>query len=240
MATLTFKYRSGATVYSRSFTVLSTKGLDDPDEVEIVGIQEEKSDGSIEEKIQGFRRIVSVNLGVQSAEADRAFIVEWLRHPQRWTTHPTYASTVYALADPEAFENEWKDGSQYQRYFNIRLRETSIHSAWPTATEPVETETLYISDWVEITGTEASPQTLTTNSGALATMADGNVWPAINLAAYTVTVIISERQGRAVHQVGAVTQSGTDISWTVALKGSGNAYADGKFYAKFTIGLQAI
>lgn len=240
MATLTFKYRSGSTVYSRTFTILAEKGLTDPDEVEIVGTQDEMSDGSLEETIEGFRRIVTVNLGVQSAAADRAFIFEWLRYPDRWIDNSPYASVVLALADPAGFENDWKDGSVYQRYHNLRLRETSIHQTWPEAIEPVETETLYISDWIEITGNEASPQTLTTNSGALATMADGNAWPAINLAAYTVTVLISERQGRAVHQVGAVTQSGANISWTVALKGSGNPYADGKFYANFTIGLQAI
>lgn len=240
MATLTLKYRDGSSVYSRSFTILAHRGLDDPDAGEFVpGLQWEGADGTLVESIVGFRRLATVTFGMANDATDRAFILRWLMFP-RWIVMSPYADAVFALADPERFENDWRDGSQYQRFYEVTLRETSIHSAWPDAAEPNETETLYITDWIEITGTEASPQTLTTNSGALATDAAGNAFPAINLSAYTVTVLITERQDSLICQIGDVTQAGSDISFTVARSGAGNPYSDGKFYARITLGLQAI
>lgn len=236
---VTFRYRSGATTYSRTFTALAVRGLDEPDIVKLVGWQFKASDHSLIEFFKGFRRCPIVTIGVIQEAADRQFMLYFLQAVDRWIYLGSLASVYCVLADPEGFENEWKYDTSLMRYYDIALRENVIYTEWPAGVEPTETETLYIKSKVEITGTEASPQTLTTNAGALATDDTGNAYPAINLASWAVTVILTEHQDRLVNRVSDITQSGTDISFTVAASDIGNLYADNKTYATITIGLQA-
>ena len=239
-STITFKYRTGATTYSRTLPLLYTKGLDDPDEVEFVPpLQFEAQDGSLIEEIKGFRRIILARIGVLQTAADRLFMLNFLQSSTRWIDMGVFAAVHCVLADVAGFENLWLWETKLAPYYEVLLKENVIYQTWPDSLEPVETETLYIKTWVEITGTEASPQTLTTNAGALATDDTGAAYPAINLASWVVSVMLIERQDCLINRIGDVTQSGTDISFTVAHSDIGNAYSDGLFYAQVVIGLQA-
>ena len=158
MASLTFAYHTDANYY-RTFSILRLRGLEYPDECEFVpGLQFVAPDGTIIESIVGFRRIITVDIGVLNESADRAFVLNFLANRQRWVTLSTTGTideiveiltedgdnitteagdllidesgSGVVLADPAGFENNWKMGSQYQRYYGIRLRENTIHTEW--------------------------------------------------------------------------------------------------------------
>jgi hypothetical protein len=240
-STITFRYRSGVTNYSRTFNTLSIKGLTQPDKVLLwPPLRFRMSDGSMSTEFRGFRRVITATLGVLQEDADRTFILNFLQANDRWIYFGTGVASIYCvLLDPEGFANEWKYDTSIMRYYDIRLLENVTYTVWPELVEPTADELLYIKSKVEITGTEASPQTFTTNAGALATDDTGNPYPAINLAAYAVTVILTEHQDSLVNRISDITQSGTDIAFTVAHSDVGNAYSDGKWYATIAIGLQA-
>lgn len=239
-STITFKYRSGATTYTRTFATLSIKGLTRPDKVELFPpLRFEMSDGSIRTAFKGFRRVITATLGVLQEDADRAFVLNFLQSNDRWIYFGSVASVYCVLLDPEKFENEWKFDTSLARYYDIQLLETITYTTWPELVEPTADTLLYIgSDWIEVTGDESSPITLTTNAGVLVTDATGNPYPSISLAAYAVELIVRERQGCLCY-AGNVTQSGTDVTFQVWHADAGNAYSDGKFYCRITIGLQA-
>ena len=240
-STITFKYRTGATTYSRTLPLLYTKGLDDPDEVEFVPpLQFEAQDGSLIEEIKGFRRIILVRIGILQTAADRQFMLNFLQSSTRWIDIGVFATVHCVLADVTGFENLWLWETKLAPYYEVLLKENVIYQTWPDSLEPVETETLYINTKVEITGTQASPQTLTTNAGVLATDDTGNTYPAINLASWAVTILLTPHQDCLVNRASDITQSGTDITFDVAHADVGNPDpADNKFYATITIGLQA-
>lgn len=219
----------------------SIRGYSEPDEVEFVGApQTIAADGSIIETIVGFRRIMTAVFGVVGTSAERSFLFGFALSTERWGVMSPMGSIVLMIEDVSGFANEWKRGMVQARAYSLRLRESTIHTAWPSYVDPTETETLYICSHVPITGTPDSPQTLTTNAGALATDDTGNAYPAINLAAYAVAILVEPEQESECYYVGeTLAQSGTDITFQVAHSYAGNAYSDGNHYATITLGLQA-
>lgn len=240
MPTITFKYRSGATTYSRTYDAYAIRGLDEPDDVELwPPIQHRLSDGSIREQIVGFRRIITATLGVLQVEADRTFALNFLQSKERWVYLGSLASVYCVLDDPAGFENQWLHDTSLLRFFEVRLKEWRIYTTWPDELEPTADTNLYIKTNVQITGNEASPQTLTTNTAPLDVDDTGNPYPAINLAAYAVSVVLAERQDCLINRIADITQAGSNITFTVAHSDAGNPYADGNYYATVTILLQA-
>lgn len=215
----------------------SVRGYDEPDEVELEAHQDVAVNGAIIEEVTGFRRVITVVFGVLQEAADRAFVFNFLANPERWITMSPMGTVVLALEDPAGFANDWKDGHSLERRYTVRLRETVLQTAWPVYQNPVETETLYIKNHVQITGTPDSPQTLTTNTSPLDTDDTGSPYPALNLTTHAISVQIDGEQGAFCWR-GAVTQSGTDITFPVHHAYMGNAYSDGNYYATITIGTQ--
>jgi len=240
MATIDFNYRKNSTTYSQAFTVKSVRGYSEPDEVEFFpALTHEAVDGTLIEQMTGMRRIITVVFGVLNTAVDRAYIFNFMASQERWITMSPMGTVVLMLEDPSGFANQWKDDHQYERLYTIRLKESVIQTSWPAYADPEETETLYITTHVEITGTPDSPQTLTTNSGALATDDTGSAFPAILLTAYAVSITLNKEQECDCFRTSTISQSGTDIQFSVAHDYAGNTYSDGKYYAQVVIGLEA-
>jgi hypothetical protein len=83
VSTITLAYTESGTEYSQNFDMLSIRGLDDVDEVRIVGTQHFYLNGSVEEQIKGFQRIATLDFGVVHSFADRAFLYNFVRNPDR-------------------------------------------------------------------------------------------------------------------------------------------------------------
>jgi hypothetical protein len=101
---------------------------------------------------------------------------------------------------------------------------------------------MYFKNNVEITGTYETPQTFTTNSGALATQENGQVFPEIYLGGYAVTIIVQSSDGtETTFGVKNVQQSGANISFEVYMSMAGRPKSsDGKFYANISISVKVI
>jgi hypothetical protein len=108
-------------------------------------------------------------------------------------------------------------------------------------TPTTDTNIMYTQLKVEVTGTQSSPETFTTNSGKLATQENGSAYPVISLSTYVVSVVSngSPYQDAKINQVGSLTQVGSNISFQLAISDTGNPSSDGKFYTDILIFLQA-
>lgn len=93
---------------------------------------------------------------------------------------------------------------------------------------------------IEVTGTQASPQTVTTNTAPLDVDASGDAFPVIDLDTQVANIVITPHQDCAVNLIGDVVQSGDNISFQIAHSDVGNASDDGKFYATIDISIYGI
>ena len=111
---------------------LSVKGFDEPDAVEFwPPNQYDLLDGSVSEQITSFRRDITIDTGVISAAADRKSILHWMIDTARRIDYDTEVGIEVALADPSAFQNEWKSGTDLGRSFILNLREKSVRTTFP-------------------------------------------------------------------------------------------------------------
>lgn len=114
-------------------TPIAVRGFDEPDAVEFFpsNVQNDYLDGSIEDQMTSFRRRITVDVGVVSAAADRKNILHWMIDPDRRIDYNTEVGINVALADPSAFQNEWRGGTELGRAFVLELRERSVRTTFP-------------------------------------------------------------------------------------------------------------
>lgn len=223
---------------TRSFAALSVKGLDEPDDVRLVGVQHEYRNGVIAEQLQGFQRVITLDLGVLTDKDDRFFLLKFLTSSNRQLRTSSQLSFV-SLVDPERFANEWMDDIEHGRRFTLSLIDEQVYRVFPTIA--LETEIMYLKSKVEITGTQASPESFTTNSGKLATDETGNAYPTFNAATHVVHVSVNGAPYQEAHVniIEKPAVSSGNISFQLAVQDGGKPASDGKFYADISIFLQA-
>ena len=145
MNTITLKYfvpasgGSGGNEYVRSFPLLAMRGVDDPDEFRIVGQQYVDPAGEISEQIIGFKRIMTLDFGVVSANLDggfedRKFLHAFLISEVRRIAYNLGAGEEWhvELYEPEQFSNEWLDDSMFARRFVLRLIDKGVLQIFPS------------------------------------------------------------------------------------------------------------
>ena len=131
MATaIVLKYYNAGWI-SRSYSALSVRGLADPDEAQIVGVQHDYRNGGVEEEILGFKRVATVDFGVLQDADDREHILNFLIHEQR-SIETTSETANVALFEPERFQNEWLDEIRLRKRFILRLIDSEIFTSWPS------------------------------------------------------------------------------------------------------------
>lgn len=136
MTTLTLKYFSGGTEYTRSFNLLAMRGVDDPDEFRIVGQQYVDPSGQITERLIGFKRIMTLDFGVVQSFSDRKFLQEFLSSETRRIAYTLGAGEEWyvQLYEPERFANEWLDGMMFGRRFILKLIDKGVLQIFPVGT----------------------------------------------------------------------------------------------------------
>ena len=252
-STAVFKYiDSSLTTQSRSIQVISVRGFDDPDLVQFVPpVQNNLVDGSIETQFKGFRRVLTFDCGVLSDDTDRRFILAWNAANTRsivYVSPDLGSEEIIVTLDynhgATAFEynNNWINDFIGGKQFIIQIVENAIRRTWYNYVPASGVDVIYIAKKIKVTGTQASPQTFQTNSGALATDATGQVFPAMSLVSWAISVICNgvPYQETQINQVGAITNVGTDISFQLAVSDAGNPSGDGFFYTDLLICLEAI
>lgn len=237
---VSLKYTVGVTDYTRSYNLLALKGFNFPDAVQFFpGINRTMLDGSLQRRNIGMRRAITCDFGVLQDSDDAAFLMNFLNAE---SASITYSSVEIAVVPfiPDGFENQWLDDCELGRRFIGQFLETVINEAWPDfIPTPSTAHVAYIKYNVEVTGTPASPETFTTNSGKLATMQNGSPYPTIDLGTYTVDVQIQSLQDCQITVVkGSLAQAGSDITFQLQRSDAGIPASDGKYYATITLIIQ--
>ena len=135
------------------------------------------------------------------------------------------------------------NGFKAEKLFTFELLESVVRTEWPSTTIiPIPDTDVYIIKKVKIVGTNASQESFTTNSGKLQYNYGTTPLPSINLLSYNVSIVANGAiyQDAKINQVGNITQSGSNISFSLAVSDTGNASGDTFFYADIIITLQAI
>jgi hypothetical protein len=241
----TLKYSRAGVTYSKTFDLCLLTGLDDPDTVRFwPPIIYTALDGSKKTQFTGFRRIIKADTDAVALAADRRFIEEYLRAPSKSITNISAATPEEVIVENDNVEvrDEWIDDCVLTKKYILDLLEVGIRTDWPVHGVPAITDIMYFTNNVEITGTYESPQTLTTNSAALALRENGQSYPTISLTSYKVTITLQPANGtEATFSYLGLTQSGNNISFQVYMSAGGRPKAsDGKFYCNVMIGLEAI
>lgn len=224
--------------------VLGVRGYNDPDEIELFpAIADEAIDGTIETKFTGFRRVITVLAITENDSTTDKFVQSFMVANTRTLLYDGDSvvgtdTNVVPDADNQ-FENVWLDGFKPGKLWTIKITENIVRQSWPSGAAPTYDEMAYIKTDVVVTGTEVSPQTFTTNSGALATDGSGNPYPVINLATSVPHLSLSSKQGRLVHQVGDFVQVGDNVSFQLALIDMGPNNSSGQNLVDIGIFLEA-
>jgi hypothetical protein len=115
-------------------TPKSVKGFDEPDEVEFFpgDAQFDYLDGSVEDTLIAFRRVITVDLGVVQVSATRKALLAWMLDNDRMLNYGVEAYITVALGDPSGYRNSWLNNMIYGRSFSFTLRETSTRTSFPT------------------------------------------------------------------------------------------------------------
>ena len=112
--------------------VLAERGMSDPDMFDFFpALQYAHLDGTISEKIMGFRRKILLDVGVVTVRADRLQILYWMIDTARTVDYLTEVNVPLALQDISGYQNEWKFDCSLARYFVFALQEPSIRQTFP-------------------------------------------------------------------------------------------------------------
>jgi len=117
-----------------SFTSpLMVRGFDDVDDFELVNpVNQVGLEGTLIQSCIGFRRIITVDLGVVFDKTSRVFLTTWMLAADRQLE---YASETLAVTprDPTGFSSVIKESKYFRRYrFEVmdKVPLTTIPAAW--------------------------------------------------------------------------------------------------------------
>jgi hypothetical protein len=243
MKTVTLKYidTSGA-IKSETLSVLDVRGFDDPDEIQLVPpIVNRFMDGSTRTDFKGFRRAITIDCGVIHDEAVHRALLGFLRADVRSVTYENAGrgEELIVATDTHSLTSMWIRGLAIGKRFLLRVIENAIRSVWTDYTPASGVDIMHCKLKVEITGTQAAPETFVTNAGKLATMENGAQFPTISLLTWVASVVAVSYQEAEVNIIGTPTNSGTNLTFQLAVSDAGKASSDGKYYADILVLLQA-
>jgi hypothetical protein len=230
-------YTDSGVSYSLALAVLSMRGLDEPDELRLVGIQHKYLDGSGEDQIQGFQKVITLDFGVVSSPVARRFLAGFVQSEDKVVI---YGNLVSRVINDSNLASQWVNDLEVGRRFILRLVDEFCYQSW---SDGISGEDLmYFKAKVQIDGTAASPETFTTGSGKLSTMETGAVWPAFSSVTHKFHVSVDgSKYCQAVFAlVDKATVSSGHVTFQLYVSDFGNPAADGKYYVDIAIFLQAI
>ena len=133
MDSVTLKYDGGGE--TKTFSVMGVRGLDDVDDLKFwPRIQNELLDGTMNEIVTKFRRIITIDFGVIETKADRVWLVLFMLAPDKVIVCASPSEDVpVVLADVEGMQNEWIDGLDFARSFTLSFQEIAVNSTAPDA-----------------------------------------------------------------------------------------------------------
>lgn len=242
MESLTLKYTSGLTVFSRDFNLVGTRGFSSPWICKILVKSYKHLDGLISSKVLGFKRRIQLDFGVLTNSADIDFLLLFFTGTNRRLVKDNIVSRV-DLENYEEYSNEWLDNCELGRQFVVDLIESTILLAWPTQQIQVG-DMAYIAIKVEVTGTPEAPEQFETNVGKLALDSTGHSYPNFDSDTHIFHIDVDglTYQECRIYIPDGVINEPSEVSGNLKFKlsrgNSGEAASDGKFYCNIVIILQ--
>jgi hypothetical protein len=212
--------------------------MDEPDDLELVGVSHKYLDGSSDEQIQGFRKTVTVTVPPLTTATDRRFMAKFILADVKALEYGNFVSQVVNV--DEQMSSRWVNDCEQGRMFILRFTDVHVYHAWDDGV--ISDDLMYLKRDVEITGTVTTPQTLTTNSDALVVMENGNPFPSFNASTHDFLIAVNAEKGcEASFGVvkGSVSVIAGNLTFDIFVSDFGQTAADGKYYCSIAIFLQA-
>lgn len=219
------------------------RGFERPDKIAFwPPVINEVCDGTKRTEFRGFRRVISIDFGVLDDDNFYEYLLSWMRNNTRSVYLGMTAGReeeIIVASDVAEYEAQWLNSCVLGRKFVLPVIENVIRTAWSDYTPASGIDYMYCKKRVKIEGTQAAPETFTTNADKLVVMETGYAFPAISLLSWVVTVKATALQDCKVNVVGDVENYGTNLRFELAMSDAGNAAPDGFYYADIEILLQA-
>jgi hypothetical protein len=128
METVTLGYTTSTGSFEVEMNVLSVRGFDAPDEWELFPpLQRCLLNGSIDEKITGYRRVITIDFGVIADSTKQAQLFAFIRNSARTVTYHGTELSV-AISGIETYANEWIDGTKIARRYVLKCKEKAVQT----------------------------------------------------------------------------------------------------------------
>ena len=221
-------------VQKHEFETLYVSGFDAPTNYKMLPPEVyELLDGTTKTEYRVFKKIISVSL--EPIETGDEFLLAFFKAPVRsmeYQGHNIVSEEEQVAWEEIDVESYWIDDFKLQKQFDFKLIGTA-RSSWIDPVPHKDNMTGFIIHDVEVIGTLDSPEEFETNVGKLQFQHDAVVFPPISLLSNKVTILFDYDQAWMFQRVGAITQSGNNIKFHLAMSGSGE-YATGASTVKAT------
>ena len=232
-------------VQKKTFEVLHVWGLDMPGKFKYIPPEAfyKIVDGSSRTDYRAWQRIIQVELGVINADEDylQAYFKS-IASSFAYQGSNIIAEEVQVVSEISV-EDTWLEDFKFTKIFNFEILENVARTVWPTSpSRPKENMIGYIIHNVKVEGTQSAPETFTTNVGKLLYNYGTTPFDSISLLSFIpiITCNSSPKQDAKCNQVGDITQSGSNITFQLAVSDGGNPSPDGFYYFDILIALQEI
>lgn len=234
---LILQYDQGGISYSRTFETLVVKGMSEPDKLKKVGIIHDLLSGETQEQIQGFQKRIKIGFRPPFVPTTTRFLTKWFLATRKRILYGTLLSE--GVTD-ETLVSSWLYDLEYGRSFEVDFYDEHVYRRWEDTGAIAET-LMYFKRDVKIEGTEASPETFTTNSGKLALMQNGLPFPSFSDSTHDFLVALNaEKNCQATFAVvkGSVSVVTGNLTFQAFASDYGSPAGDGFFWVAIAIFLQ--
>jgi hypothetical protein len=236
---VTLLYTESSITYSKTFELLSLKGMDEPDSLRRNAVIHEYLSGGIEEQVDGFfKDPITLTFQAVTTQLSRRFLVQWFSASAKRVIYGAYIAE--GITD-DALVSEWLYECEHNRSFEVKLWDEHKYYDFQDAGAIADTD-MYCKLNVKITGTSDSPQTFTTGTSPLANPTEaGSNWPLFSSITHVANVILQPNTSCQFIpcRVGNPTITGGNVQFQAFVSDMQVPASDGFYYMDVTILLQA-
>jgi len=130
MPTVTLKYKdSSEATFTQAYTATHVRGIETPDEVAFRQVKIELLNGTIIDKVWGWRRRIMVRLAAFNNLTNEEFIFRWARSENKYIVTENSVEVYVSLLNPEEFGNEWINENEYGKSYTLLCEERTIQTS---------------------------------------------------------------------------------------------------------------
>ena len=122
---------------TRDFNTFFVKGILAPDEIRFfIPVDRELPDGTLHQVVVGFWRVITIGFMVGLSKSDQSYLMEFYCSNSKSLVYGTETLDVVNESMDE-FSDQFLNGSDLTRYFEMRFRSKNLETIVPTSWSPV-------------------------------------------------------------------------------------------------------